>query len=54
MGKAQVIGVGMVPFAKPGKHEPYEVMAGKAIARRNRAPRTARADCLARVRYGRQ
>jgi sterol carrier protein 2 len=31
MGKAQVIGVGMVPFAKPGKHEPYEVMAGKAI-----------------------
>ncbi|TFW05334.1 lipid-transfer protein [Oxalobacteraceae bacterium OM1] len=31
MSKAQVIGVGMVPFAKPGKQEPYEVMAGKAI-----------------------
>ncbi len=31
MNKPQVIGVGMVPFAKPGKHEPYEIMAGKAI-----------------------
>jgi sterol carrier protein 2 len=31
MSKAKVIGVGMVPFAKPGKQEPYEVMAGKAI-----------------------
>ncbi len=31
MNNAQVIGVGMVPFAKPGKHEPYEIMAGKAI-----------------------
>lgn len=27
----QVIGVGMVKFAKPGAHEPYEVMAAKAI-----------------------
>ena len=32
MNNAQVIGVGMVPFAKPGKHEPYEIMAGKAIS----------------------
>lgn len=31
MNKAQVIGVGMIPFAKPGKHQPYEVMAGVAI-----------------------
>jgi sterol carrier protein 2 len=31
MSNAQVIGVGMVPFAKPGKQEAYEVMAGKAI-----------------------
>ena len=31
MNKARVIGVGMVPFVKPGRHEPYEVMAGKAI-----------------------
>ncbi len=31
MNNPQVIGVGMVPFAKPGKHEPYEIMAGKAI-----------------------
>lgn len=31
MNKPLVIGVGMVPFAKPGKHEPYEIMAGKAI-----------------------
>lgn len=29
--KIQVIGVGMVKFAKPGAHEPYEVMAAKAI-----------------------
>ncbi|WP_027714391.1 lipid-transfer protein [Desulfuromonas sp. TF] len=27
----KVIGVGMVKFAKPGAHEPYEVMAGKAV-----------------------
>lgn len=27
----QVIGVGMVKFAKPGAHEPYVVMAAKAI-----------------------
>ena len=27
----QVIGVGMVKFAKPGAHEPYEIMASKAI-----------------------
>ena len=30
-GKAKVLGVSMVKFAKPGKHEPYEVMAAKAI-----------------------
>lgn len=29
--KAKVIGVGMVKFTKPGQHEPYEVMAAKAI-----------------------
>ena len=29
--QAVVAGVGMVKFAKPGKHEPYEVMASKAI-----------------------
>ena len=29
--KAKVIGVNMVKFAKPGKHEPYEVMGAKAI-----------------------
>src|SRR5215207_2715314 len=28
--KANVIGVGMVPFAKPGKSEEYHVMAKKA------------------------
>lgn len=27
----QVIGVGMVKFVKPGTHEPYEIMASKAI-----------------------
>ncbi len=27
----KVIGVGMVKFAKPGAHEPYEIMAGKAV-----------------------
>lgn len=27
----KVIGVGMVKFAKPGAHEPYEIMASKAI-----------------------
>jgi acetyl-CoA acetyltransferase len=27
----QVVGVGMVKFAKPGAHEPYEIMASKAI-----------------------
>ena len=26
-----VIGVGMVKFTKPGAHEPYEIMASKAI-----------------------
>ncbi|HYD81316.1 MAG TPA: lipid-transfer protein [Paucimonas sp.] len=31
MSKAHIIGVGMIPFAKPGRHEPYEIMAGKAI-----------------------
>ena len=27
----KIIGVGMVKFAKPGAHEPYEIMAGKAV-----------------------
>lgn len=31
MGKVNVIGVGMVPFQKPGKSDPYNVMAEKAI-----------------------
>jgi sterol carrier protein 2 len=31
MTTAHIIGVGMIPFAKPGKQEPYEIMAGKAI-----------------------
>ncbi len=31
MNLARVIGVGMVPFVKPGRHQPYEVMAGQAI-----------------------
>jgi acetyl-CoA acetyltransferase len=31
MGKVNVIGVGMVPFQKPGKSDPYDVMAEKAI-----------------------
>lgn len=30
-GKAKVIGVSMVKFAKPGANEPYEVMGAKAI-----------------------
>jgi sterol carrier protein 2 len=30
--KARIIGVSMVKFAKPGSHEPYEVMGAKAIA----------------------
>ena len=29
--KALIGGVGMVKFAKPGTHEPYEIMASKAI-----------------------
>jgi len=29
--EVRVIGVGMVKFAKPGAHEPYEIMASKAI-----------------------
>ncbi len=29
-GKAYVVGVGMVPFQKPGSSESYDVMAGKA------------------------
>jgi sterol carrier protein 2 len=29
--KARVIGVSMVKFAKPGAHEPYEIMGAKAI-----------------------
>lgn len=29
--KARIIGVNMVKFAKPGAHEPYEVMGAKAI-----------------------
>ena len=29
--KARIIGVNMVKFAKPGSHEPYEVMGAKAI-----------------------
>jgi len=32
MGKVNVIGVGMVPFQKPGKSDPYNVMAEKAIS----------------------
>lgn len=28
---ARIIGVGMVKFAKPGQHEPYETMGAKAI-----------------------
>jgi acetyl-CoA acetyltransferase len=31
MGKVNVIGVGMVPFQKPGKSDPYNVMADQAI-----------------------
>lgn len=27
----KILGVGMVKFAKPGAHEPYEIMAGKAV-----------------------
>lgn len=27
----KIIGVGMVKFAKPGAHEPYEIMASKAV-----------------------
>ena len=29
--KVNVIGVGMVPFQKPGKSEEYYVMAAKAV-----------------------
>ncbi len=29
--KVKIIGVGMVKFAKPGAHEPYEIMASKAV-----------------------
>lgn len=29
--KARIIGVNMVKFAKPGTHEPYEIMGAKAI-----------------------
>ncbi|MEG0438141.1 MAG: lipid-transfer protein [Solibacillus sp.] len=29
--KAKVIGVNMIPFTKPGKNEPYEVMASRAV-----------------------
>lgn len=29
--KVKVIGVNMIPFTKPGAHEPYEVMAAKAV-----------------------
>jgi len=29
--QANIIGVSMVKFEKPGKHEPYEIMASKAI-----------------------
>ena len=31
MTRALVVGVGMVPFVKPGTQAPYDVMAGKAI-----------------------
>ena len=31
MSQANVIGVSMVKFEKPGKNEPYEIMASKAI-----------------------
>lgn len=31
MSKALIIGANMVKFAKPGQHEPYEVMAEKAV-----------------------
>ena len=39
----RILGVGMVKFAKPGAHEPYEIMAGKAV-------RSALAD--AGIAYG--
>lgn len=39
----KILGVGMVKFAKPGAHEPYEIMAGKAV-------RAALAD--AGIEYG--
>ena len=31
MTTVRVAGVGMIPFCKPGKHEPYRAMAAKAI-----------------------
>ena len=31
-GKPLIAGVGMIPFAKPGQHQPYELMASQAIA----------------------
>jgi sterol carrier protein 2 len=31
MTTARVVEVGMLPFCKPGNHQPYRVMAAKAI-----------------------
>lgn len=31
MAHAKVIGVGMIPFKKPGQQEPYEIMASRAV-----------------------
>ena len=31
MTSVRIAGVGMIPFCKPGKHQPYRVMAAKAI-----------------------
>ncbi len=31
MAKANIIGVGMIPFKKPGQQEPYEIMASTAV-----------------------
>jgi hypothetical protein len=31
MNTVYVSGVGMIPFTKPGKNEPYPIMASKAV-----------------------
>lgn len=31
MANANIIGVGMIPFKKPGQQEPYEIMAARAV-----------------------